>query len=865
VTTPGDEPGPRYEQYAQASGGSSVFQARGDIIMAQVPAPPAAMRTLPLDVADFTGRQAELAQLLTQPGTAGVVAIHAVDGMAGVGKTALVRRAAHLLAGRFPDGQLFVDLHAHTPGQVPADPAAVLAWLLDKTGLDPRHLPADLDGRAARWRDRIAGRRVLLVLDDAATSAQVRPLLPGSPDCLVLITSRRRLVDLEGAVPLPLTILPPDQARLLFLRVCRRAPVPGQGGAVIQIARLCGYLPLAITLLARRLIHRDTWSIADLAAHFAAATDRLAELSGGDRPGDVAVATAFEMSYHDLPPGQRKLFRRLGLHPGPDIDTYAAAALDDIPLARARLTLDALYLDHLLDETAPGRYRLHDLLRSYARALASHDRAAGRTAALDRLLDYYQHTAQRAGALVARTPRLAPTGPPPPQTQDFPDAKGAWRWLRTERSGLDACFEHAAANDRDEHTTGLAAGLAELLLADGPWTRAVNVHTTAIAAAERLGDRDGQAIALTNLGVMRQLTGDYPGAADALTSAFTIYSELGNRLGQAAALTDLGIVRQLTGDYPGAADTLTSAFTIYSELGNRLGQATALNELGQVRYMTGDYSVAVEALTRAFDTYRELGNRHGQATALTYMGSVRQLTGDHPGAADALTSAFAIYSELGNRLGQANALNQLGDVRYSMGDYPGAADVLTRSLDTYRELGNRHGQAAALTLLGQVRYSTGDYPGAADALTRALDTYRELGSRNGQAGALTRLGTVRQLTGDHPGAADALTRALDIYRQLGNRSNEAWARNHYAAAIAAAGDPVQALAHYTDALALNRELKKLDDEAISLEGIGACLLAAGDLPGAAAHLTRALEIYQNLGMDRDTNRVHERLTGLNAI
>ena len=250
------EPGPQYEQYAQASGGSSIFQARGDIILPQLPATPATMRTLPLDVADFTGRQAELAQLLALPSPAQAVVIHAVDGMAGVGKTALVRRAAHLLADRFPDGQLFVDLHAHTPGQTQADPVAVLAWLLTKTGLDPRHIPADLDGRAACWRDRIAGRKVLLVLDDAATSAQVRPLLPGSGQCLVLVTSRRRLVDLEGAVPLPLVTLPPDQAKLLFLRVSHRIAEPGGDGALTQIVQLCGHLPLAITLLARRLIHR---------------------------------------------------------------------------------------------------------------------------------------------------------------------------------------------------------------------------------------------------------------------------------------------------------------------------------------------------------------------------------------------------------------------------------------------------------------------------------------------------------------------------------------------------------------------------------------------------------------------------------
>ncbi|MEV7908468.1 NB-ARC domain-containing protein, partial [Streptomyces anulatus] len=293
--------GTRYEQHAQATGGSTIVQALGDIHqhLPDAPPPPAAMRTLVLDVPDFTGRDTELAQLLT--GASGVVAVHAVNGMAGVGKTALIRRAASLLADRFPDGQLFVDLHAHTPGQAPADPAAVLASLLDKTGLDPRHLPAALEDRAARWRDRVAGRKVLLVLDDAASPAQVRSLLPGPGQCLVLITSRRRL-DVEEAEHLALPILPANQAVELFIRICRRTPAPDQRPAIEEIVQRCGFLPLAIVLLARRLIHRPAWTIAYLADTFAAAADRLAELRTGGRPGDAAVAAAFEMSYRDLTP-----------------------------------------------------------------------------------------------------------------------------------------------------------------------------------------------------------------------------------------------------------------------------------------------------------------------------------------------------------------------------------------------------------------------------------------------------------------------------------------------------------------------------------------------------------------------------------
>lgn len=334
---------------AHAEGlGEQYIAGRDQTIYAgPVPPPVATMRTLPRDGAAFTGRDTEMRQLIAAAaGSAGVVAIHTVDGMPGVGKSALVTRAAHLLADDFPDGQLFVDLHAHTPGIKPADPSEVLAGLLACTGMDSREIPEGLEARAERWRGRLAGKKVLLALDDAAGHAQVGPLLPGTAGCLVLITSRRRLIALDGAQALALDALLPDQAAELFTRLARRPqddPV-----AVLELARLCGYLPLAIVLLASRLAHHS-WDITGFTASFAAAQDRLAELAAGDRPGDPAVAAAFQMSYQDLPPGRQRLFRYLALPPGTDIDAYATAALADVSLTEARRDLDALYTDHLID------------------------------------------------------------------------------------------------------------------------------------------------------------------------------------------------------------------------------------------------------------------------------------------------------------------------------------------------------------------------------------------------------------------------------------------------------------------------------------------------------------------------------------
>ena len=322
-----------------------------------------------------------------QAGAGGVVAIHAIGGMPGAGKTALAVHAAHLLRDRFPDRQLFIDLHAHTPGQEPMTSQAALAGLLSAVGVDVRHLPEDLDVRAGLWRDRMAGQQALLVLDNAASSAQVAPLLPGSEGCLVLVTSRRHLADLPGAaVPLVLEALPSGQACEMFVRLApRAADEPAE--AVAELAQLAGCLPLAISLLARAYARHPSWTLAELTAETQARMLTLAAETD-------SVAAAFEVSYRYLAPGQQELFRLLGLHPGATIDAYAAAALAGSILPDAARQLDALHGEGLLTEVSYHRYRMHDLIRGYARDLAAAVPVADREQALDRLLDYYQHTAE---------------------------------------------------------------------------------------------------------------------------------------------------------------------------------------------------------------------------------------------------------------------------------------------------------------------------------------------------------------------------------------------------------------------------------------------------------------------------------------
>ena len=822
------------------------------------------LRQLPANPATLTGRDAELKQLLDIAAAVGdeatTVVVSAIGGMAGIGKTALAVRAGHLLAEKFPDGQLFVDLRAHSTGTGPLDPNEALGRLLQALGLDPRAIPAELEERAKAFRNRLAGSRTLILLDDAASEQQVRPLLPAAPGCLVLITSRNRLKALDDAYPLPLDVLDPADAIVLLRHHAGPGRIAADDPAVARIAELCGYLPLALRITAANLAHRPAWTLDHLEMRLRAGLADLAAFDDGDRQ----VRAAFDLSYDNLAPDQQAMFRLLGLIPGQDGDAYAAAALLDARLSEADTVLQDLTDRSLLTETAPGRYRLHDLLREYARALAvARETAEQRKTALDRLLHYYAHTAQTASGLIARSPRRAPDGPAPAHAPDLTVPETARAWLRAERPNLDAAYTHAHSHHLDRHTTALAAGMAEILLSDGPWTRALQIQQGAETAADQ--NRPGaHAAALTDLGLVRYLTGDYPGATDAQSRALEIFRQIGDRPGEANALHELGRVLTLTGDIAGAQDAQTRALEIFREIGDRLGEANALHELARVRYVGTDSPGAEDAVAQALGIYREIGNRLGEANALNGLGLVRQTTGDYAGTVEAQTRALEIFREIGNRLGEANALNNLGRVWSVTGDLSGAADVQTQALEIFREIGNRPGEANILNSMGRVRAQAGDLSGAEDLQMRALDIFQQIGNRQGEAGALAELGRVRHLNGDRPGAEDAQIQAMEIFRQIGDRGGEAYALNHYAAAIAALGDHLRALALYQQALAMNRELRKPDDEAASLEGIGDHYLATGDAAQGLAYLNQALEIFRRLGMRVHVERVQARLSDLDA-
>jgi transcriptional regulator with XRE-family HTH domain/tetratricopeptide (TPR) repeat protein len=663
----------------------------------QVAARRTAIRTLPRDIASFTGRQAELGRLLSAGTGESLAGLYAIGGMAGVGKTAFAVHAAHRLAPRFPDGQVFISLHGHTPGRSPADPAHMLASLLPTWGVDATRMPADLEALARLWRDRLAGKRVLLVLDDAASTEQVWPLLPGSAGCLVLITSRRHLTALQDAVAISLDILPARDAADLVVRLAGRPGVRAADPAVAEISRLCGYLPLAMGMLARQLHHHPAWTLGGLAAELSAARDRL-ELMQAE---NLSVSAAFDLSYADLTPGQQQLFRRLGANPGTDFDACAVAALDGTDLAVARRRLRALYDHYLVAEPAPGRYRMHDLIRERARKLAATDEAKDVQAAVGRLLDYYQRTAADSGELA---------------------------WLRAERANLLACVDYAASQGQDARLVELTAALAELLFRDGPWSEAISLHTAAVAAAARLADRTGQARALYDLGTARRMTGDCQGAVGDLQSAASIYGDLGDRCAQATALTELGLVRQLTGDHKGAACLLDVALDTFCELGDRRGQASALNALGMVAITIGDYDGAADLQRAALRIYRELGYLLGQAHAHFGLAAAQRLAGDYQGAGGQLDEALRIFGDVGDRGAQAAVLNETGTLHRLNGDGDLAMLCHQRALVLAQEIGSSWDEAHAHAGLGRCMLAAGSTTNAESSLRSAWEIFLRIGA-----------------------------------------------------------------------------------------------------------------------------------------
>ncbi|MFE9571080.1 cyclophane-containing RiPP biosynthesis TPR protein HaaT [Streptomyces sp. NPDC006692] len=840
---------------------------------AEPPGAALVLRALPRDTAAFTDRSAELERLTdlveTSQHSGEPLPVHVVDGMPGVGKTAFVVHAGHALAERFPDGQLFVNLNGHTPGRTPVKATEALASLLTATGVPTQRIPvgddvgAVIEARAAMWRSQLVGKKALLILDNAASYGQLEPLLPAGGGCLVLVTSRKRLAAHEEVV-FAVEALPSDHAIALFTQLSGRSPESLDRALLEDLVRLCGSLPLGVSLLAARLRHHPAWSAEDLRERLSAAEGRLGEMRAGER----AVAAAFDLSYADLPTERQRFFRRLGFYPGTDIDAYAGAALDSISVAEARRHFDALYDDHLIDENPGSRYRLHDLLRDYARSLANEGDSMDRVQAAQRMCTYYLAALASANRHLLRAPAVSPPGPDPevPPSLQIPNVgtrEAALGWLENERPNVLACIEQASSLALHGLVIRLARSMAPFLRQAGPWDQAVSLHRTAADAAQRTGDRQALAEALAELGVVRRFMAEYSKAAEVLNEAVSHYNAVGDLRGKANALNQVGIVWYLTADNEASAQAQTEALAIYRDLEDRLGQANALADLGMVLRQTSKFDEAVATQSEALSIYRELTDRYGEANSLRDLGVVHCLMGEYDLAAQRHREAYDIYRELNDRVHQAYALNELGVVRRLTGDLAGSQEAHTQALENFSDLGDQFGRANSIRHLGVLERLAGRPTEAMRAQEEVLGLYRDLGSRGGEAAALSELGAARGAAGDRAGATDAFGQSLAILSELGDRCGEVEVLNHQALLLCTAGETATAREYSSRALSLARDIKCPREEARALEGIGRCELTTGAGDLALESLREALAIYGRLGATEAVGEV-ERLLATQA-
>jgi tetratricopeptide (TPR) repeat protein len=821
-----------------------------------VPSPPLntamVMRTLPRDAPTFTNRVTELQRVLdiVSAADAGdeVMPIHAIDGMPGMGKTAFAIHIGHLLISSFPDGQLFINLNGHTAGLHPVDPNDALAALLLADGVTAQQIPTGtnpatvVQARAAMWRSRLADRKMLVILDNVATYTQVEPLFPGEGRCLVLVTSRRRLAILDG-VTLQMDALSSEDAVALFMQLARRRPA-GLDNDIKEIVRLCGYLPLAISLLAAQLRHHPGWTTADLKARLLAAQNRLGEIHIGDR----AVTAAFDLSYEGLDEKQQCFFRRLGLFPGGELDAYVTAAINDINVDEARQRLDRLYDDHFLDENGASRYRLHDLLREYAKTLSGSVDEEERAAILQRLRDYYLDALGSANRFLNRegyvSPPTAVTGRLIPVLHSRAEALD---WLADERSNIIAVIQWVNIQGDVGSVLQLTPAVAPFLRHAGPWDQAAQLHRTAADAAMEIDDRGARAEGLANLGVVCRLMATYPAASAALEESLQIYRALHDRGEQAYVLNQLGIVSYLMSKYVSAEAEQREALAIYQDLEDRPGIANALADLGMVCRQTSRYEEAAQVQTEALEIYRDIGDVYGQANSLRDLGIVQCVRGQYATAAQFHSEAYELYKLLADRLHQAYALNEIGYVRRLRGELSNASEAHTEALALYRELGDKYGQANSLRHLGTLRRLAGDWSSATRLQEEARTIFRDLGSRDGEAHTSNEMGVLQRLASDVIAATASFEQAIELFRDIGDRWGEAEALNNWGSALNHA-EPTTGMSQFTSALEISRDIGCPLEEAHALNGIGRCLLGSGQSTEAMRSLEDAASILDRLGV-----------------
>lgn len=653
-------------------------------------------RQLPAAPAHFAGRQREVGSLTMRLGarTDDGPTIVVISGIPGVGKTALALHWAHQVQQQFPDGQLYVNLRGFDSSPAPVTAAEAIGVFLAGMGVAPSQISPQLDARAAVYRSLLADKRMLIVLDNVRDEAQVRPLLPGSPACLVLMTSRNELTGLiaaEGASPIRLDVLGELEAQHLLASRLGSGRVAAEAATVAELTSLCAHLPLALVLAAARAATRPTLPLADIADGLRNIRHRLDGLNVGDKATNIKGV--FSWSYRLLSEPAARMFRLLAVHTGPDISVAAAASLAAVSARSAGAGLSELLAASLVQEQAPGRFTVHDLLRAYASGLGDE---AERQGGIGRVLDYYLHAARTAVGVVYPAARQITVTPPCPDVapERLTDSRSALAWLQAEHQVLLAAIAAAADSGFDDHAWQLPAVLREYFARRGHYGDWANSQQVALAAARRLGDDTAQALALRSLGEALIPLGSWQDARSHLLNSIALYSKLGDHAGQAASHCGMAMLSESEGDYARALYHAQRGLWLYRAVDDLPGQASALNGVGWDYALLGNHQRALWCCNKALELHRDVGNRFGEAVTLDSLGFCYHQVGRHGEAIMFYRLALGAYADIDDRYQRANTLVRLGETHQASGNAAAAHGNWQQAADILDGL--RHQDAVAV-------------------------------------------------------------------------------------------------------------------------------------------------------------------------
>ena len=722
---------------------------------------------LPPSVPEFTGRATELAALAAEVGTVGGVVV--IEGMPSVGKTALAIKAAHELAKRFPDGCFFLPLHGHDAQRLPESQAAALSTLLQLVGIAPASIPQEPVARARLWRDAMEGRRALLILDDAANEDQVRLLLPGNSDCHVIITSRRHLPGIEGGHH-RLGVLPTGDAIVLFTRIAESAAAVA-AGSVADAVRLCGGLPLAIRLAATRLRDRQVPSIGGLVEELRGPHEDIADLQ------HPALAATFALSYRDLPITQRRIFRRLGLSPEAELTAPAFAVLAGISVREAERSLADFVDQYLIEETSPGRFRLHDLVRRYAMALpAGEDPEFDGRRAVGRTLDYFLLKADLADrALFPHHVRTEVAAERSVAVEPFEDEEAATGWLSAERKNLIRLIQYAADHSWNTHAIDYARTVARYFDSVSQWEEAELIHRRALNVALELELPRAIAQARFNLAVVQWRLGQMDKALSNATKAEQIAHRVHDTALKAAALDQVGLVAWSSSKYREALAYFGETLDLYQVSGDVRGKAECLNHLGMMLAQIGRHRDALRSFYDALDSFQAIGDIRGEATTLSNLAHAHLLLGYHRDAYELYQKSRDIYRTLTGRRNQAILSNNLGDVARYRGRHDTALRHYGEALAEFLATGDRINESNVLNNMGLALSGMEQYNEAMARHRSAMAVAKTIGNTSEKVRAMLGIADVQVGVGQYSGAIENYRASRRLARHIGDPNLEAQA------------------------------------------------------------------------------------------